>query len=189
MNIAARVKGILLEPKNEWPAIEREPGNIRYLFTRYVAIMAAIAPVCWFIRVTTIGYGPVRESFVIGLINAVTSYVLALISVVVFAYIINFLAGFFGGTKSIANAMKVASYALTAIWVAGVFGLIPYLSFLAMLAGFYSLYLLHTGLAALMKPTPERAVIYTFVVVGCVMAIEALMFAPGLLWLSGTPAL
>ena len=44
MDIVARAKGILVEPKAEWPKIEREPGDISYLFSSYVAILAAIPP-------------------------------------------------------------------------------------------------------------------------------------------------
>ena len=51
--------------------------------------------------------------------------------------------------------MKVAVYAPTAAWVAGIFTSVPPLAFLAFLA-LYSLYLLHTGLAALMKPPAAR---------------------------------
>ncbi len=47
--------------------------------------------------------------------------------------------------------MRVSAYSPTAAWVAGVFNIIPALSFLGIL-GLYSLYLLHTGITGLMKP-------------------------------------
>jgi hypothetical protein len=40
MNLVERIKGILLQPKSEWPVIEREPGDAGYLFPNYVAIVA-----------------------------------------------------------------------------------------------------------------------------------------------------
>ena len=49
MNLVERVKGILLQPNSEWSAIASEPGNAGYLFPNYVAIVAAIPPVCSFI--------------------------------------------------------------------------------------------------------------------------------------------
>jgi hypothetical protein len=58
MNLVERIKGILLQPKSEWPAIEREPGNAGYLFSNYVAIVAAIPAVCTFIGTSIIGVGP-----------------------------------------------------------------------------------------------------------------------------------
>ena len=49
MNLVERIKGILLQPKSEWPAIEGEPGDTGYLLSNYVAIVAAIPAVCTFI--------------------------------------------------------------------------------------------------------------------------------------------
>ncbi len=66
--------------------------------------------------------------------------------------------------------MKVAAYAPTAGWVAGVFGLIPLLSILSLL-GLYSIYLLHTGIAALMKPPANKAVLYTIAVIVVMVVI------------------
>ena len=69
MNLVERVKGILLQPKSEWAAIEREPGNAGYLFPNYVAIVAAIPPVCAFIGTSIIGVGPFRIGIVCGLLQ------------------------------------------------------------------------------------------------------------------------
>jgi hypothetical protein len=96
--------------------------------------------------------------------------VLTLVGVFVMAYIIDFLAGVFGAQKNFDNAMRVSAYAPTAAWVAGVFNLIPMLGILSIL-GLYSLYLLHTGIAALMKPPADKAVIYTIAAVVCVIVI------------------
>ena len=60
MNLVERIKGILLQPKSEWPAIEREPGDAGYLFPNYVAIVAAIPAVCTFIGTSIIGFGAYR---------------------------------------------------------------------------------------------------------------------------------
>jgi hypothetical protein len=175
MNLVERAKAILLDPKSEWKTIEGEPGDIGYLFTNYVAILAAIPPVCSFIGGWLIGYGPFHIGFFTGLIHAIFTYALTLVSVVVVAYIIDFLAGTFGGRSNIDNAMKIAAYAPTAAWLAGVFNLIPFLGILGLL-GLYSLYLLHTGIAQLMRPAPDKALIYTIAVVVCIIVIEAVLF-------------
>ena len=150
MNLVERVKAILLQPKSEWPVIEREPGDAGYLFSNYVAILAAIPPVCSFIGTSIIGFGPFRVGIVSGLIHAIVVYVLTLVGVFVVAYVIDFLAGVVRRAKNLDNAMKVSAYAPTAAWVAGVFNIIPALAILGIL-GLYSLYLLHNGLAALIK--------------------------------------
>jgi hypothetical protein len=176
MNFVERIKGILLQPKSEWLAIEREPGNAGFLFPNYVAIVAAIPPVCAFIGLSIIGYGPIRVGIISGFLHAIVVYVLSLISVVVAAYIIDFLAGTFGARKNLENAMKVSAYAPTAAWVAGVFKIIPALAFLGIL-GLYSLYLLHTGIVALMKPAADKALIYTIAVIVCVIVLWTIVFA------------
>jgi Yip1 domain len=175
MNLVERVKAILLQPKSEWQAIEREPGDTGYLFTNYVCIVAAIPPVCSFIGMSLIGFGPIRIGIMMGLLEAVVTYVLALIGVFVVAYVIDFLAGTFNGRKDLGNAMKVSAYAPTAAWVVGVVNLIPMLSVLSIL-GLYSLYLLHTGIGALMKPPAEKALFYTIAVIVCVFVVYAVTF-------------
>lgn len=185
MNLVERIKAILLQPKSEWAAIEREPGSAGYLFPNYVAIVAAIPPVCTFIRGVIIGYGQFHVGFVSGLLQAVFSYVLTFVGIYVMAYVIDFLAGTFGGRKNLDNAMRVSAYAPTAAWLAGVFNLIPFLSILSIL-GLYSLYLLHTGIAALMRPPAEKAVMYTIAAIVCmivvwvvILGIPAMIFGMG----------
>ncbi len=180
MNLVERVKGIVLQPKSEWPVIEREPGNVGYLFPNYVAIVAAIPPVCGFIGMSIVGYGPIRVGIVGGLLHALVFYALSLVGVFIVAYIIDFLAGTFGARKNLDNAMKVSAYAPTAAWVAGVFDIIPALAFLGIL-GLYSLYLLHTGIAALMKPAADKALIYTIAVIVCAIIVWTIIFSIGML--------
>jgi hypothetical protein len=83
--------------------------------------------------------------------------------------------------------MKVSAYAPTAAWLAGVFNIIPALSFLSIL-GLYSLYLLYTGIVALMKPASNNALIYTIAVIVCaiivwvvILAIPAMLFGMGMM--------
>ena len=107
---------------------------------------------------------------------AVVIYVLGLVGVFVMAYVIDFLAGTFNGQKNLDNAMKVSAYAPTAAWVAGVFNIIPALSVLGIL-GLYSVYLLHTGIAALMKPPEGKTIIYTIAVIVCLFVVYLVVFS------------
>jgi len=131
--------------------------------------------VCTFIGTSIIGFGAYRVGIGLGLIRAVVVYALSLAGVFVVAYIIDYLAGTFGARKSPDNAMRVSAYAPTAAWVAGVFNIIPALAFLGIL-GLYSLYLLHTGIAALMKPPADKAVIYTIAVIVCAIIVWVIIF-------------
>jgi Yip1 domain len=175
MNLVERVKAILLQPKSEWAVISGESGEASYLFTNYVCIVSAIPPICTFIGLVIFGIGPIHVGIGIALGHAIISYVLGLIGVFVLGYVIDYLAGVFDGQKNLGSAMKVAAYAPTAAWVAGVFHLVPALGFLSIL-GLYSLYLLHTGIAALMRPPESKALIYTIVVIVVVLVVWLVLF-------------
>ena len=92
------------------------------------------------------------------------TYLLSLVAVYVLAFVIDALAPTFGGTKDMIKAFKVAAYASTAAWLAGIFAIIPMLAFLG-LVGLYSLYLLYLGLPKLMRVSEDKAVGYTVVVI------------------------
>lgn len=171
MDIVGRVKGVLLDPKAEWPKIESEPGDAGYLFPNYVMILAAIGPVCLLIR------GWLHVGFFSELISAILVYVLFLVEVFVVAYAIDFLAGIFNARRDLNNAMRVASYAPTALWLVGVFALIPFLGGFLAILGLYSIYLLHTGIVALMRPPTNKAVIYTIAVIVCLWFVLAVIMA------------
>ncbi len=179
MNLVDRVKNLIMNPKTEWPAIAGEPGDAAYLFTNYVAILAAIPAACGFIGSVIIGAG-----IVFALISAIVGYVLTFVGVFVMAFIIDALAGVFGGTKNFANAMKVSSYFPTAAWLAGVFNIIPALAILSIL-GLYSFYLLYTGLPPLMWAPQDKAIVYTTAAVVCAIILWIVIAAiPGFLLLA-----
>jgi Yip1 domain len=167
MDIVERVKAILLTPKSEWLVIESEPGDPAYLFTNYVAILAAIPPVCGFIGGVVFG----RVGIVSGLAGAVIQYLLAFVLVYVVGLIIDALAPTFGGEKDQPNALKLAVYSTTPAWLAGVFSLIPGLGVLRIL-GLYGLYLLWVGLPPLMKAPEDKAIGYAAAVVVCAIVLS-----------------
>jgi hypothetical protein len=165
----ARIRGILLEPRKEWPAIAAEPTTPAALYTGWVIPLAAIGPIASVIGLTAFG---VRLPFVgryvlpFGSIlsSALLRYVGALVGVWILAYIIDRLAPNFGGQSDSLAALKVAAYSSTAAWLAGIFGLLPMIAWLGLL-GLYGIYLCYLGLPVLMKSPAERAVGYTAVVV------------------------
>jgi hypothetical protein len=172
-NLIARVKAILLTPQTEWLVIERESGDVATLFTQYVAILALIPALARFIGSSLIGgYTPIFS----GLIGAIFGYVLTFVAVYVVALIIDALAPTFGAQKNFPNALKLAVYSYTPGWVAGIFLLIPGLSFLTVL-GLYGLYLLWLGLPPLMRSPPEKALGYAAAVVVCAIILAIVLGA------------
>ena len=175
MSLIDRVKNIILTPKTEWPVIDREPGDVPYIFTNYVAILAAIPAICGFIGMSIVGMslpglGTVRMPIASGLVNAIVGYLLAFAIVYVVALIVDALAPAFGGRKNFESALKVTAYSYTPSWLVGIFLLIPGLRFL-MILGLYGLYLLWLGLPVLMKSPQDRSLVYTVAVVVCAIVI------------------
>jgi len=169
MSLIDRVKNIILTPKSEWPVIDREPGDVVYIFTNYVAILAAIPAICGFIGLSIVGMsvpglGSVRMPVVSGLLNAIVSYLFTFVSVYVVALIVDALASTFSGRKNFESALKVTAYSYTPFWICGIFLLIPGLRFLTIL-GLYGFYLLWLGLPLLMKSPQDKSLAYTAAVV------------------------
>ncbi len=164
-SLVERVKNILLTPKTEWPRIDSEPATIGGIYTSYVVILAAIGPICALIGQQLIGIMGLKPTLTYSLTMALFNYGLALVAVYVSALIINALAPNFGGTKDMVKAFKVAAYSSTAVWVAGVFNIIPLLGLLILIALIYGLYLLFLGLPLLMRVPADKAAVYFVVVI------------------------
>jgi hypothetical protein len=176
MILVERVKAILLTPRSEWLVIEGEPGDPAYLFTSYVAILAAIPAVCGFIGMSIIGIGTFRLGIVSGIVSAVVQYLLAFVMVYVIGLVIDALAPTFDGQKNPENALKLAVYSMTPAWLVGVFSLLPGLRILGIL-GLYGLYLLWVGLPPLMKAPEEKSMIFAGAVVVCAILISIVIGA------------
>ncbi len=182
MGLVDRVKNILLKPKEEWTVIEGETSSTADLLGGYVAPLAGIAALCGFIGSTIIGtsmpfVGTFRMPIFWGMGIAVLTFVMAFVSVFIVALIIDALAPTFGAQKNSAQAMKVAVYAYTPGWVAGVLNIIPLLGILGIIAGLYGIYLLYLGLPRLMKNPEEKSVGYTAVVVICAIVVSLVLSA------------
>jgi len=186
--LIARVKGILLSPKSEWLAIDRESTSVGQLYAGYIAIISAIPPIASFIGYSVFGIsipfvGTYRVPMGSALTSAITQYVLGLIGCYVLALVIDALAPTFSGEKNQIQALKVAAYSATASWLAGIFALVPGLRILGIL-GLYSLYLLYLGLPTLMKSPKEKAMGYTVVVIICAIVIFWAVAAVGGMFIS-----
>lgn len=169
-----RAKRLLLQPNQEWPLIETEPMTVRGIFTGWAVPLAAIGPLAGLIGALIFGYGAfgitVRPSIGGAVTSAVIGYAMALVGVWVISMIIDALAPSFGGTKDRVAATKVAAFSATAGWLAGVFQIVPALSFLGLL-GLYSGYLLYLGLPRLMKAPQEKAIGYTAATIGVAIVV------------------
>ena len=69
------------------------------------------------------------------------------------------------------NALKLTAYSYTPAWLAGIFLLVPGLSFL-MILGLYGLYLMWLGLPPLMQAPREKALPYAAAVIVIAVVIQ-----------------
>ncbi len=54
--IILRARALLVSPRTEWPLIAAEPATVRELYRDYILILAAIPPICQFVKVSIVGY-------------------------------------------------------------------------------------------------------------------------------------
>jgi hypothetical protein len=186
--VVERVKKIILQPKQEWPEIEREAYSVQEIYTKYALILAAIPAIASFIGWSIIGVGvfgaTVRAPLGIGIAHLILEYLLSLGAVYLLALVVDALAPSFDGQKDFMQALKLAVFSSTASWLAGIFYIVPALSIFGLL-GLYSLYLLYLGLPLLMKVPEDKALPYTAVVtvasivIIVVIKVAALLTIPG----------
>lgn len=177
MALVDRLKGILLEPKNEWPKIAAEAATPQSIYVNWVLIFAAIGPLALLLA----GGAGGGAKFAVGM------YIMALVITFILALVIDAIAPSFGGTKDFVAALKLSAYSYTAAWLAGIFNLVGMLgALLALLAAIYTWWTFFLGAPVLKKCTPEKAVPFTIVMVLCGIGL-GLLFSFALAGLGFVP--
>jgi len=178
-----RLKNILVSPKTEWLTIEKENAPHLKVLTTYVAPLALIPAIAAFIGYGLIGvsvgfgFASVKYASVeLGIRMAIIQYVSMILGVYISAFVINILAENFGAKKNLNQAFSLVAYAYTPMFVAGIFYILPSLSWLAMIAGIYGLYLLYVGLQPMMKAPADKQSTY-FVVSLIVMIVVGIVLS------------
>ena len=178
MNAIVRTATLLVDPSAGWTRVEKEPGDAIFLLSGYVALLALIPALAGFIGASLIGVivpggDVVREPIFDGLFSAVLGYVATFVQVLLVALLTDVLALRFGGQRSFANALNLAAYSFTPVWLAGIFLLLPGLRFLGFTA-LYGVYLLTKGLPVVMKSPAENAKRYAAAVAVFAVALMVL---------------
>ena len=165
MSLITRAKNILLSPKTEWLVILTETETPQSLLSKYVIPMALIPAIAFFI-----GYGLIGIDAVIirisgirwGVIMAVDSFITSIITYYICTYVVDALAPSFSSEKNIGKSAQLVAYSYTAVWVAGIFNILPSLSILGIL-GLYSIYLFYLGVPVLKKTPEDKRIPYMIV--------------------------
>jgi len=178
MDIVSRVKNIITTPQTEWPVIATEQTDPPTLYTSYIIPLAAITPVVTFISLSLwgiAGYRPIGTFF----FSAVAQYIFTLIGVGIMGFIFAKLAPTFGGQDDVNQGLKLAAYAATPGWVAGIFIIVPFIGWLVALAGaIYGLYVLYLGIPVLMRNPQEKTLVYAVSAI-----VVAILISLVLVWL------
>jgi len=172
-----RVKQIITAPKDEWAVIEGENTPHVKLFTGYILPLSLIPAIAAFIGYGLIGYtvfGIRVNSIDWGVRQAIVHWITMVCGIYVTAFIVDLLAGNFGAQKNFDKAFSLVAYSYTPMLVAGIFYILPSLSWLASLAGLYGLYLLYIGLQPLMKVPADKNLGYF---VTCIVVTIIVSFA------------
>jgi hypothetical protein len=196
----ARVRGVLLSPKEELPKTIAEAGDIRSVLIPYVIVLVSIGAIAQFISRGLIGvYIP--PSVVLGmkygggwlrlplasLISSGLFIVIGCAAWWLFAFLLVKLAPGFGARSDQDAARKAAAYIATPLWLAGaltLLGSIPYLgivSAIGHLAAFaYAIVIGMQALPLLLGTPEDKAVGHTLAALSItavtVVVAVALMF-------------
>lgn len=168
-----RVKGILVDPKNEWQKISVEQRSNKELLLYFVLPFAALAAFISLIAIWLSTY----LGFALALQFAVLKLVTPIISVIVVAVVINELAETFDSTKNLNNAFKLAAYSYTPYLLVEIIVSISWtLGFLSFL-GLYGVYLLWVGLPRMMETPEDRRLVYIIAALVVVLLLEVVISA------------
>jgi hypothetical protein len=188
------VWGLFSQPKKEWKSIKEERCTVGKCFCSHVLILAAIPAIAGYIGTTEVGWSfggfeAHRLTTQSALQIAILTYLTMLVAVFSLGKAIHWMGQTYGSKQTLPQAIALAAYTATPLWLMGFFFLYPVLWF-NMLIGLpalaYTVYLLYTGVPVMMSVSQERGFLFASAVlaVGLVMLV-AVLGAMVMLWSMG----
>lgn len=188
------VWGLFSQPKKEWKSIKEERCTVGKCFCSHVLILAAIPAIAGYIGTTQVGWSfggfeVHRLTTQSALQIAILTYLTMLVAVFSLGKAIHWMGQTYGSKQTLPQAIALAAYTATPLWLMGFFFLYPVLWF-NMLIGLpalaYTVYLLYTGVPVMMSVSQERGFLFASAVlaVGLVMLVTVLG-AMAMLWSMG----
>ena len=188
------VWGLFFHPKQEWKSIKGERCSIGKCYCSHVLILAAIPAIAGYIGTTQVGWSfggfeVHRLTTQSALQIAIVTYLTMLVAVFSLGKAIHWMGQTYGSKQTLPQAIALAAYTATPLWIMGFFFLYPIL-WVNMLIGLpalaYTVYLLYTGVPVMMSVSQERGFLFASAVlaVGLVMLV-AVLGAMAMLWSMG----
>jgi hypothetical protein len=131
-----RIKNVLLSPKTEWDAIEKETPSHADLLIKYVLPLSLIPAIAAFI-----GYGLIGVSVPFfgrihfiewGVRQAVVQWITCVGGLYITALVIDLLATNFGATKNFNKSFSLVAHVYTPMFIAGIFNILHSIAWLAL---------------------------------------------------------
>ncbi|CZF77301.1 MULTISPECIES: Yip1 family protein [Grimontia] len=188
--ILGHLLGLYTHPKEEWKNIDDlHEGTANSM--GHAAIMALIPPICAYYSSVHIGWqigvgDPIFLTQQSAIIIACAMYFALITGVMALAYLTLWMSRTFGSTPTYTQALELAAYTATPIFMVGLAALYPIVWFVMLvgLAGIaYSVYLLYTGVPIIMHIPEERGFIYASSVVTCgLVLLVAILASTVIMW-------
>ena len=184
------VMGLFLHPTTEWEEIHNDEEKMLTAMVPSL-ILGLIPAICGYIGTTqtgwTIGAGdPVRITEDSAAIIAIMYYTVIQVAVFSIGWMILWMAKTYGSDPSLPACVKLAAYIATPLFLVGFMQLNPIL-WLNMVVGFpataYTVFLLYTGIPAMMDISKDRGFLFSSAVlmVGMV-GLVGMLAATVVLW-------
>ncbi|GAC1303550.1 MAG: hypothetical protein NVSMB19_13620 [Vulcanimicrobiaceae bacterium] len=173
--LLVRATGIVCRPRATWRRVATESTSPFALFAAYVVPLASIGPLATYVALRETGVRIARgetfhASVGFAVAEALSSFGFALAGVLLVALIVAVLAPYFGVARSFSRSFRVASYAFTPVWLAGVTLFAPQLALLVVVAALYAALLLALGLEIVLGASRSRAALFAAVVIASALA-------------------
>lgn len=191
--ILNHLMGLYTHPKEEWHTIEKNHEAVKSSLS-HVLLIALIPAICTYFASTTIGWNlgvsdPLFLTVNSALMMSISMYFGLIAGVFALAYLAFWMAKTFDAEPSYTQALELAAYTATPLFMVGLAALYPSLWFMMLigLAGLsYSVYLLYTGVPIIMNIPEEKGFIYaSSVVTAGLVLLVALMASSIILWSIG----
>ncbi len=176
--VITRAKKVLVSPADALLEVKSEAIGVTQLMKEYVVVIAAVPAAAMFVAM--LGHA----SFFRSVFYCALVYAIGLLSVFVFGKIIDALAPHFGSSQNADSAFKLAAYAFTPSFIAGIFNINPSLAFLGTIGSLYGIYIFYLGLPVMMETPADKRITYTAVslIVMIVVMIVLTLIASTIVW-------
>lgn len=163
-SIIIRVKNILIRPQHEWQVIKDEKTTYRKIIFRYVGVLAMVPPAAALagriIFDSHIPNSALASSAGYLVLTNMLWYCMYVINVVIVGVIISAMVLRSESGWNGLQALKVAAYSFTPLFIAGFIVVLPRMGWVIQAAILYSVYLLYFGIIALGAMRKKQAAWY-----------------------------